>query len=210
MTPGAAGESGSADNTLIYVEKDLILPIAARLVGTMVSSGSTRAASGGLNWVAAATASYSSEKSTEIEMAKLFPEDVFHYCYPQIIHRGLTVRKYCTGVASHELVPPNVVAVSGVLRISGSTPPQYDPFDPPKIDLPNQYRLYGYRTFYAALEAEGFIVPIYFLADSADMVFYANNKPVEVVSVIKWSPSYEVGGHMLNVVMICAALLLAK
>jgi len=208
MTTGAEG--GSSSNTLIYVDKDLILPIAARLVGTSLSSASSRSGTVGLSWVVAAAGSYSRERGTEIEMAKLFPEDIFHYCYPHIERRSMDVRTYCSAAASHEIIPPNVVSVTGVLRIGGVTPSSYNPFSPPKFDLPNQYRLYGYRTFNAALEANGFQVPVYFLADSADMVFYANNKPVEVVGVTKWAPTYEVGGHMLNLITLCAALLLAK
>jgi hypothetical protein len=201
---------GSQANTLIYVDKDLILPIAARLVGTSLSSSSAKGGASGLNWVVAATGSYSREKGTEIEMAKLFPEDIFHYCYQHIEHQALTARSYASAAANHQLVPPNVVSVTGVLRIEGSGPSTYDPFDPPKIDPPNQYRVYGYRTFSARLETDGFAVPIYFLANSLDLVFYANNKPVEVVCVTKWSPSYEVGGNTLNIIMLCAALLLAK
>jgi hypothetical protein len=209
-SPPMPADSGDSTNTLIYVEKELILPVAARLVGTSVSTSSSEDFSGGLDWVVAASAGYSSERSAETDVAKLFPEDVFHYAYPRIERTRISVRDYCAAINDRTIRPPDVLSVTGRLEIGGLSEATYDPFDPPRVDLPNQYRVYGYRTFSAALEAEGFTIPIHFLADSAELVFYANYKPVEVVGVVKWSPSYETGGYTLNGILLCAALLLAR
>jgi hypothetical protein len=199
-----------SNNTLIYVDKDLIVPIAARLVGTSISASAGEEVSGGLDWIVAATAGYSKERTAETDVAKLFPEDVFNYAYPKIGQVRLSIRDYCAGVSERAIRPPEVISVIGSLHISGIDTLKYDPFNPPKIDLPDQYRVYGYRTFSGALEAEGFSVPVHFLADSAELVFYANDKPVEVVGVVKWAPSYETGGYALSGILLCAALLLAR
>ena len=57
---------------------------------------------------------------------------------------------------------------------------------------------------------EGFRFPIFFLIDSKEIVCYTNDKPVEVVGVLKWSPSYEVGGFALNKILLAAAVLLRR
>jgi len=208
---GPAERSESVDrNTLIYVDQELILPIAARLIGTSLSAGESEEVSGGFRWVVAAAAGYGRESATEVDVAKLFPEDLFHYCYPKIAPVRLSVSAFCDKVGIRDIRPPDVVSVVGVLRIEGVGSARYDPFDPPKIDLP-QHQFYGYRTFTAALRSpDGFSVPVHFLANSASIVYYANEKPVELVGVVKWAPSYESAGHTLNAILLCAALLLAR
>ena len=208
----APGKQDLAPNTLLYVEKDMILPIAAKLVGGAVTSGAIDEARVGFNWFAAASAGHSEEYAAEVKMSELFPEDVFHYVYPFIRHRRLKINEFCGMAEGRDVVPPEVVTVNGVLRIPGVTPDKsYTPFDPPDLDQPKIYRVYGYRTFVAELDSgDGFSIPLYVFADAVDLVYYAINKPVEVVGVLKWSPTFEVGGHMVNCILLCAALLLSR
>lgn len=198
-------------NTLIYVERDLILPIAARLVGTSVSTGMTEDVRAGLNWIVAASAGYGEETAAEVKMSELFPEDIFNYCYPHIQNRRLQVRSFCDKVSKRSMMPPDVATVTGVLRIPGMQQVQYNPFDPPDIELPKVYRVYGYRTFLARLDGgDGFSIPVYIFADSAPQAYYAIDKPIELVGVVKWSPGYEVGGYNVNCILLCAAILLNR
>lgn len=202
--------SSGVTNTLIYVEKQLILPIGVKLVGSSLAARTSEQFSGGFSWFLAAKLGYAAESGADMYMADLFPEDIFNFAYTEIARRNLTVRDFAEAVGTRAITPPDVVTVDGTLRFPDITPQAYDPFRPPKIEIPNQYSVYGYQCFTGVLERDGFEIPVYFLVESAELVFYANNKPVEVVGVVKWSPGYEVAGHVLNGIMLGAALLLRR
>lgn len=207
--------NGQADtettlNTLIYVEKQLILPIAAKLVGPSMSTNSTQNASGGFNWLLAVRLGYAAESGAETQIADLFPEDIYSFAYSEIERKHLSVRDFAASVSSHQVSPPDVVTIDGTLRFPETAPQTFNPFRPPTIDLPDRYSIYGFDCYTGVLEQDGFKMPVYFLADSADLVFYAQDKPVEIVGVVKWSPSYEVAGHAVNSILLAAALLLRR
>ena len=197
-------------NTLIYVEKQLILPIGVKLVGSSLAARSSEQFSGGFSWFLAAKLGYGAETGADMYLADLFPEDIFSFAYAEIANKNLLVREYAEAVSARRIAPPDVVTIDGTLRFPEITPQVYDPFRPPHIEIPDQYSVYGYQCFTGVLERDGFEVPVYFLVESAELVFYAHNKPVEVVGVVKWSPSYEVAGHALNGIVLVAALLLRR
>lgn len=197
-------------NTLIYVEKQLILPIGVKLVGSSLAARSGEQYSGGFSWFLAAKFGYATEASADMYLADLFPEDIFSFAYAEIEKRNLSVQEFAEAVATRAVAPPDVVTIDGTLRFRDITPQSYDPFRPPKIEIPDQYQVYGYQCFTGVLERDGFEVPVYFLVQSAELVFYAHSKPVEVVGVVKWSPSYEVAGNALNGIVLVAALLLRR
>ncbi|CNF12700.1 Uncharacterised protein [Mycobacterium tuberculosis] len=200
----------SVNNTLIYVEKQLILPIAVKLVGSSLATRGMETGSAGFSWFLAAKLGYASESGSDMNLADLFPEDIFSFAYTEIENKNLSVQEFAEAVAARRVVAPDVITVEGTLRFPGIAPQRYDPFQPPDIDLPHEYRIYGLQCFTGVLEKDGFEIPLYFLVESAELVLYAYNKPVEVVGVVKWSPSYEVAGHALNGIVLVAALLLRR
>lgn len=202
--------SSEIQNTLIYTEKDLILPIAVKLVGSSTSNRSAESASGGFNWVLAAKLGYTAETGSETRLADLFPEDIFGVSYSEIKERNLTVRDFAMAASARRVTPPDVITINGTLTFPDIPPHSYDPFQPPQIEIERTYKLYGYTCFTGVLERDGFRIPIYFLTGSAEIVYYAHDKPVEVVGVVKWSPTYEVAGHALNCIVLAAALLLQR
>lgn len=197
-------------NTLIYVEKQLILPIAVKLIGSSTANRSSETVSGGFSWVLAARLGYTGESISETRLADLFPEDIFSVTYSEIPRRHLSVRDFAESASSRRVTPPDVVSVDGLLSFPDIPDHSYDPFQPPQIDIARKYRLYGYTCFTGVLEHSGFKIPVYFLTESAEIVYYAHSKPVEVVGVVKWSPTYEVAGHALNCILLAAALLLQR
>lgn len=197
-------------NTLIYVDKHLILPIGVKLIGSSLASSASEQFQGGFSWVLAARLGYAQESGADMKLADLFPEDIFAISYDEIKNRNLTIQAFAEAVGSRSIRPPDVVTIDGTLRFPDITPQAYNPFRPPQFDIPHQYSVYGYQCFTGVLERDGFEVPIYFLVESAELVFYAHNKPVEVVGVVKWSPGYEVAGHVLNGIVLVAALLLRR
>lgn len=197
-------------NSLIYVEKRLIVPIAAKLIGSSLSSGTSSAKSAGFSWYLAASMESSSEKGAETKIAELFPEDILIHVYDHIQHSKMTVRDLCENITTHKLEPASVVSIAGTLHIPGVKLGAYNPFDPPDISIDKTYRVYGETCFPAEVEKDGFKFPVYFLIDSKEIVCYSNEKPVEVIGVLKWSPSYEVGGYAINQIMLAAALLLLR
>lgn len=205
----ATGSTGSS-NTLIYVEKQLILPIGVKLVGSSLAARNTEQFSGGFSWVLAAKLGYAAETGADMYLADLFPEDIFTLAYNEISRKHLSVREFAEDVGSRSVKPPDVVTIDGTLRFPDIETQRYDPFRPPVIEIPEQYSVYGYDCFTGVLERDGFEIPVYFLVESAELVLYAQGKPVEVVGVVKWSPSYEVAGHALNGIVLAAALLLRR
>lgn len=199
-------------NTLIYVDKNLILPIGVKLVGSSLASRNGEQYSGGFSWILAAKLGYVAETGSDMYLADLFPEDIFALAYKEIAaeFKNLSVRAFAEAVGTRRIVPPDVVTIDGTLRFTGMEPQPYNPFRPPKIEIPEQYSIYGYQCFTGVLERDGFEVPVYCLVESVELVLYAHNKPVEIVGVVKWSPSYEVAGYALNGIVLVAALLLRR
>lgn len=204
------GTIAGISNTLIYVEKQLILPIGVKLVSSSLAARNSEQISGGFSWFLAAKIGYAAESGADMYLADLFPEDIFSFAYAEIERKNLGVRDFAEAVGSRQVTPPDVVTIDGTLRFPDITPQTYDPFRPPVIQIPDQYSVYGYQCFTGVLENNGFEIPLYFLVESAELVFYAHNKPVEVVGVVKWSPGYEVAGHVLNGIVLAAALLLRR
>lgn len=197
-------------NTLVYVDKKLIVPIGVKLVGSSVSSNETSSAKSGFNWVVEASLRFSSETGVETRVCELFPEDIFHAVYDKIEHKRLSIPSLCQAIQGEKLRSADVVSVLGTLRIPGVDLKPYNPFDPPPIVIEKSYTVYGEQCFIGQIEADGFVHPVFFLIDSKEIVCYCNHKPVEVVGVLKWSPTFEVAGFATNQTMLCAALLLRR
>jgi hypothetical protein len=197
-------------NALVYVEKRLIVPIGAKLIGSSLLASNKASGTAGFNWFLEASLDMSREKGVETKIAELFPEDIFHYVYDKIAYSQLSVRQLCERISHDELKSADVVSISGNLHIPHIDVKPYNPFQPPEIKIDETYKVYGEECFSAEIETEGFRFPIFFLIDSKEIVCYTNDKPVEVVGVLKWSPSYEVGGFALNKILLGAALLLRR
>lgn len=197
-------------NSLVYVDKRLIVPIGAKLVGSSLQASRKASGTGGFNWFIAATLKLSEEAGVETRIADLFPEDILHYTYDKIENSLLEIRDLCTKITAGQLKSADVVSVVGKLLIPGVTVGSYDPFNPPEIKITETFKVYGEACFSARIETEGYQFPVFFLVESKEIVCYAKDKPVEVVGVLKWSPSYEVGGFSINQILLGAALLLRK
>ncbi len=197
-------------NSLVYVEQSLIVPIAAKLIGSSTSTAEAATGSVGFNLWMAAQLGHSDEASRETRVADLFPEDVFYLAYPEIANKEMTVRDYCAAVSSGSIGLADVTSLVGVLEFQDFEVQEYDPFNPPEITVERTVRIYGLECFAAALTADGFSLPIYFLRHSAPLVCYMHRKPVEVVGVVKWSPSYDVAGYAINSLVLGAVVLLRR
>lgn len=196
-------------NTLVHVDGKLIVPIGAKLVGSVLSSGNEISAKGGFNWFVQASLKQATEQGVETRVSDLFAEDIFRTVYDKLAHRQLSVQTLCRQIQATELQAADIVSVVGTLRIPGVNLPRFDPFDPPTIEMPT-YMVSGEQCFAAQLEDAGFLFPIYWSVRAKEVVCYCNNKPVEVMGVLKWSPAYEVAGSSLNHTLLSAALLLRR
>jgi len=197
-------------NSLIYVEKRLIVPIGVKLIGSSLSQNEKLSGKTGFNWFVQASLEQSTEQTKEMKIAELFPEDIFHSLYEKIPSKAVSIQQLCQNISSHTLKSADVVSIIGTLKIPDVTIPQYNPFKPPKIEIPETYKVYGEECFSGELEMDGFRFPIFFLLDSKEIVCYAKDKPVEIIGVLKWSPSYEVSGYAINQTLLAAALLLRR
>ncbi|MBT2229418.1 hypothetical protein [Nonomuraea sp. NEAU-A123] len=202
--------STDVPNTLVYVERELILPVAVKLVGSSLATKNSENLAGGINWLVTTRFGLGSENSAETRLADLFPEDIFSFAYPKIRDKDLRVRGFAKEVSERRVAPPDVVSVNGVLRLPELGTKARDPFSPDAVEVQHTHKIYGFNCFTGILEDDGFRIPLYFLLDSARIVSYAHEKPVEVVGVAKWSPTYEVAGHAVNCSLLVAALLLRR
>ena len=113
------------------VDKQLILPIGVKLLGSSLATRDAESVEGGFNWFVAAKMGYTGETSTEIRVSELFPEDIFLLAYEQIVRRNLRVHEYSQQVNNHTIELSNVISVNGLLRFPDIELKPYDPFQPP-------------------------------------------------------------------------------
>ena len=203
------GATGPAKgNTLIYVDPNLIVPIATKALGSAIVNSGTLSIEAGFDWFANMAVTGGSGTSTETRLAELFPEDVFAYAYPHLSSHCMSIEQFRDGVTSGSIRPASVVSVTGVLSFPTIDLSQYAWGSPENTPSPACYSLYQYECFRGQLKSDGFEMPLHFLAGSQHAVCYANGKRVEVVGVMKWSPPYEVANVAINGEILVAALLL--
>lgn len=197
-------------NTLVYVEKDLILPIGAKLVGSSLTKGDKASNSVGFNWFLNASLKMSQDNKVETKIAELFPEDIFNFVYSKITFTQMNISEICSKISDLTLKPGSIVSITGRLHIDGLQQLEYNPFDPPQISLPKTYNIYGSNCFVTTIINNDFKLPCYFLESSKEIICYMQDKPVEIIGVLKWSPTYEVAGYAINQLLLGAALLLRR
>ena len=187
------------ENTIVYVDSKLILPAAAKLVGSATISSNSKSKKGGFNWFANLNLDYTQNSSIETRTADLFPEDVLIAVYREIEHRGITIKEMANRIQSNKIKTSDVIGVNGVLKIGHKFPKmEFDPFDPPDIKLEKRYNIGGHTCFLTELIDEGFRIPLFFQEDALEVACYCHSKPIEVIGVVRWSPPYEIGGYIVN------------
>lgn len=197
-------------NSLVYVDKNLVVPLAAKLLGSTITISKGGSADAGFDWFFQSRAGIEYNKEIQTNIVDFFAEDIFTMAYDKIENKNLPVKEFCKNVQLMKYALSDIVSIKGILTIPDITVGQYNPFDPPQISIPHIYKINGIECFIGRLSYEGFEVPVYFPLCSKDLICYCVNKSVEVVGVLKWSPTYEVSSYAMNQTVLGVALLLQR
>lgn len=197
-------------NSLIYVDKNLVVPLAAKLLGSTITISKGNSVDAGFDWFLQSRAGVEYSKEIQTNIVDFFAEDIFELAYDKIKNKMVAVKDYCSNVQTMQYTLSEIVSIKGILEVPGVQVGEYNPFAPPQISIPRTYRLNDMDCFIAKLSYDGFTVPVYFPISSKEYTCYCMQKPVEVVGVIKWSPTYTVNSYAMNQTLLGVALLLQR
>lgn len=197
-------------NSLVYVDKILVVPLATKLLGSTITISKKATSELGFDWFLQSRAGLEYNKEVQANIVDFFAEDIFNMAYEKLENKNLFIKDFCKNVQLMKYHLSDIVSISGVLTIPGVNITHYNPFDPPQIDIQKTYKINDIECFIGKLSADGFNLPIYFPISSKDMICYCVEKPVEVVGVLKWAPTYEVSSYALNQTVLSVALLLQR
>ena len=197
-------------NSLVYVDTMLVVPFATKLLGSTISISKTAASELGFDWFLKSKAGIEYNREIQANIVDFFAEDIFNMAYEKLDNKTLTVNEFCCNVQSMKYHLSDIVSISGILTIPNINIGKYNPFDPPLIVIEKTYKIGEIECFIGQLSTQGFDLPIYFPISSQDIICYCVNKSVEIVGVLKWSPTYEVSSYALNQTVLAVALLLLR
>ena len=197
-------------NSLVYVDKLLVVPMAAKVLGSSITIGKKGGAEVGFDWFATAKVGFEYNHDIQANIVDFFAEDIFQMAYNKLSEKNLTIQQFCANVQASKYALSDIVSIKGMFEVPGVTVKKYDPYDPPEIKLPKIYKVNGLDCFAARISTEGFVLPLYFPVISKEVVCYCIGKAVEIVGVLRWSPAYEVSSYALNQTVLAVSLLLQR
>jgi hypothetical protein len=200
------------DNIIVFVDRQLAIAIAAKLVGVVRTQSDTNGIDSGINWLISATYKSEGTVAHESDIRELLPEDLIYLFYPRIQERYDSLEeiigRLSTG-ADNSYLPGMVVSIKGRLKfpgIDGATIKASSPFSDVEINLPVK-TFHGERCVVAKFVSGDYVIPVYFSETSKDQVVFCNNHPVEVTGILRWVPPYSPGGgRSLNLALRCVVL----
>lgn len=197
-------------HTLVYVDRELAVAIATKLVGLLLGKEAREGRGISLNWLIQSSISVDETEIITRDLREMLPEDVIYLVYDRITNKFENVPEAIKAFArsgDQRLLPGEVVSVTGQLMFSGLVlPDAFDPFSPPDIQV-KTFNFHGEQCFVGRLSQEAFNLPVYFPETAKQQVMFAHSQPVEVTGIVRWSPPYSPGGaSSLNLVMRAAAL----
>lgn len=199
-------------HTLVYVDRNLAVAMAVKLVGLQHHSSKTEGAGGSFNWLIQAYVSRDDSLGITTDIRELLPEEVIYEIYEAIddeykFNRVATCVEKMAESGEKRLLPGRPISVQGVLRFPNlAKVTDYNPFDPPDIQV-KTFKFHGEQCFIGEIHGEGFRMPIYFDEAAKAQVAFCDENPVEITGIVRWSPPYSPkGARSLNLVIRAAAL----
>lgn len=198
-------------NTLVYVEKELAVAIAAKIVGILKSNTTEHHIKGGANWLVTASLEKTKGVETQTDIRELLSEDIIYYIAPKIENRfgniSEVLPKFNT-TSANSFIPGNVVSICG--KLSFPNMPEFKDYSPfyenSEIEMPVCH-FHGEKCLIATLSDGNYQIPVYFSDVSKYQLIFCNNQPVEITGIVRWVPPYTPGGaHSLNLAVRGAAL----
>jgi len=197
--------------TLVYVDRQLAIAMAVKLIGLQISEERSTGGGGSFNWLIQAYVSHDASTGITTDIRELLPEEVMYELYDAISdeYKFEKVSDCVTAMAESgdkRLLPGRPISVQGKLMLPDMKLSRYDPFNPPDIEV-KTFNFHGEKCFTGKLHGDDFILPIYFDEGAEAQVAFCHQQPVEVTGIVRWSPSYSPqGSRALNLVIRTAAL----
>lgn len=199
-------------HTLVYVDRQIAVAMAVKLVGLEQHKQSVNTGAGGFNWLIQANVEHSESTGIMTDIRELLPEEVMYVIYDAIDDeykynnvescvRGMEQRGDC------QLLPGRPISVSGLLHFPDlQALDSYDPYNPPDVEM-RTFNFHGERCFAGVIHGDGFKLPVYFHESAKEQVAFANDNPIEITGIVRWSPPYSPSGaSSLNLVIRVAAV----
>lgn len=199
-------------HTLVYVDREMAVAMAVKLVGLEIHKQKTNTGTGGFNWLIQAYVAHGETTGIVTDIRELLPEEVMYEIYDAINaeYKYSNVESCVRGLeqrGDRQLLPGRPISVSGLLHfpeIKKIT--SYDPYNPPDIEM-RTFNFHGERCFAGEIHGEGFKLPIYFHESAKEQVTFADDNPIEITGIVRWSPPYSPrGASSLNLVIRAAAV----
>lgn len=183
--------------SLIYVNKEMIVGLAASYLGSEIEVTKKISVAGGFNWIIRGTCTVEEQKGILVQIRDMSPENVaceLTAAMPADIKFDSVDR--CTKQLS-EWDPKDkvgkLIAVSGVLNLPNiSTDKKFNPFAPQAIEV-STFSYYGTECFACELTGDAVKLPVYFDKEALQLIGYCNNKKVEIIGPLGWVPYYDAG-----------------
>lgn len=199
-------------NTLIFVDRQLSISIAANLVGVLQTNTVTDSTNASVSWLVRVGFDQGEATTNQLDAREMLPEDLIYYFHDYIENRFTNLEealpKLSTG-ASASFIPGNVISINGVLRFNDlEIPENYSPFSPVEIPI-NKVMFHGEECIVAELRGDNgsYRIPVFLPVSSSFQVLFCQNQPVEITGVLRWIPPYSPGGaSSLNLAIRAAAV----
>lgn len=184
--------------TLVYVNKEKVVGVAVPFIGSEVKMVKQISASGGFNWLLQGEVSELRQEGMTTQIHDLLPETIVNKlleCFPKELMFDNV--DSCTRALKAWEQEDNIgkaIFVSGILQIPDlSISDQYDPLSPPDLSSVKTVLYNGESCVIGELVGDGVSLPIYINKDAISMVGYCNNKNVDVIGILGFSPWYNAG-----------------
>lgn len=199
-------------HTLVYVDRQIAVAMAVKLVGLEQHKQNINTGSGGFNWLIQANISHGERTGIITDIRELLPEEVMYEIYEALDteYKYSSVEDCVRGMEKRgegQLLPGRPISVSGLLRFPGlQNIESYDPFNPPDIEV-RTFNFHGEPCFAGEIHGNDFKLPVYFHESAKEQVTFANDNPIEITGIVRWSPPYSPrGASSLNLVIRVAAV----
>lgn len=197
---------------LVYVDAKLVSAIAVKYVGMELGRTSGREISGSWNFLIQGEVSGAESSSVMRDIREMLPEDIVLAVVSQIPTSQVfgSVSQAVDSLSrtgEDRLVSGAAVRLRGKLVVPNIVQTlDFDPFDPPDLDLP-VVSFHDEKCFVAKLLGDDFELPVYVPVGAKSQVVYCHDNPVDVMGIVKWSPGYSPrGSRSLNLAVRVVAL----
>ena len=197
--------------SLVYVDKELIIGLAAPYLGSEMHAVKELSVSGGFNWLLQAEVSKTQSQSVIVNIRDMRSDAIANKLLEKVpssikFSDVDKCTKYIKDCESEDNIG-KLVVVNGVLNIPDKNGVTFNPLSPSPTENIKSFKFREYECFACELTCDGVKFPVYFKKDAYDLLCYCSSKSVEIIGSLEWVPFYEVGkDRTINTILFGAAI----